>query len=390
MNNLRIEEKIQQYESISRGLNKKIVPLAKASLAVGATLIASIPAVEATPNYSGIQNIGVTWPGGGANDEENIDLDMDGAPDVFFRAYGFAAAGAFVMRKVNGGAMTAFTGNTAGGFAYPVPRTTAHVFDTGNAWVNNINQGSMQIPNYGGPQWASLPDGAVRVTGIRLSGNRHGWIRIRKNNSDSWTIIDWDYEDTANAPISAASVLPVELGSFTATAKTKAVRLDWTTFTEQNNAGFDIERSLDGQTFETIAFVEGKGTTTEKQTYYYDDKAVRLGKTYYYRLKQIDFDGASAYSDLASVTLAGQSKPESIFSPNPSNGQVVLSYDAIQSAELQLAVFDLSGRLLIEKRQLVVAGYNEMSFDFSELTTGVYAVKLTAGDSTEYQQLVIK
>jgi len=76
--------------------------------------------------------------------------------------------------------------------------------------------------------------------------------------------------------------------SFTANAVDDKIQLSWVTATEKNNRGFEIQRSIDEQSFVTIGYVEGKGTTTERQSYSYVDNAT--GKQLFYRLKQIDFD----------------------------------------------------------------------------------------------------
>ncbi|MBL1212881.1 MAG: hypothetical protein HND52_05950, partial [Ignavibacteriae bacterium] len=97
-------------------------------------------------------------------------------------------------------------------------------------------------------------------------------------------------------------VVPVELTSFAASVSDAGVTLNWATATETNNSGFSIERSVDNVEFNAIAFVDGHGTTTEKTNYTYVDKSVSAAKAYY-RLKQIDFDGTSAYSNVVEVDL---------------------------------------------------------------------------------------
>ena len=85
--------------------------------------------------------------------------------------------------------------------------------------------------------------------------------------------------------------VPVELTSFAASVVGKNVTLNWSTATETNNRGFEIQRKTSAGDFLTVAFVEGKGTTQEPQTYSYADKNVENGK-YSYRLKQVDFNGS--------------------------------------------------------------------------------------------------
>ena len=94
--------------------------------------------------------------------------------------------------------------------------------------------------------------------------------------------------------------IPVELISFTAKSNGKEIILNWSTATELNNLGFEIQRSSEGNEFFTIGFVEGHGTTTEQQTYSYIDKNLGNGKNFY-RLKQVDYDGSYEYSDVVEV-----------------------------------------------------------------------------------------
>ncbi len=93
--------------------------------------------------------------------------------------------------------------------------------------------------------------------------------------------------------------VPVELISFTGSCKNNKINLNWSTATETNNYGFEIERSVDGNEFITRGFVKGSGTTTERHNYSFSEDALN-GKIYY-RLKQIDFDGSYNYSELIEI-----------------------------------------------------------------------------------------
>ncbi|MFC2094695.1 hypothetical protein ACFLSH_03600, partial [Bacteroidota bacterium] len=95
--------------------------------------------------------------------------------------------------------------------------------------------------------------------------------------------------------------IPVELSAFTAQANDGVVQLNWTTATEVNNQGFEVQRSTNNQ-FTTIGFVNGSGTTTEIHNYSFTDSDVRTG-TYYYRLKQVDYNGEYAYSDVVQADV---------------------------------------------------------------------------------------
>ncbi len=96
--------------------------------------------------------------------------------------------------------------------------------------------------------------------------------------------------------------LPVELTSFSSEKTNQGVFLKWTTASELNNHGFEIQRASINEDFFTIAFIEGEGTTTKSQEYFYLDKIDYTGiEVYRYRLKQLDFDGRFDYSDIINV-----------------------------------------------------------------------------------------
>ncbi len=107
------------------------------------------------------------------------------------------------------------------------------------------------------------------------------------------------------------TVLPVELTEFKVTATDNNVTLDWETATELQNKGFEIERSTDGETWEMIGFVEGNGTSLEINNYNFIDENFLPGINYY-RLKQIDFDGAFEYSLIKGIEIISQNKNQSI------------------------------------------------------------------------------
>ena len=109
--------------------------------------------------------------------------------------------------------------------------------------------------------------------------------------------------------------LPVELTSFEGHVDDGAVHLSWTTASEKNNAGFSIERQIDSENsphpdhWVSIGFVNGKGTIATPSNYTYQDTDLpRSGATIFYRLKQIDFDGATAYTDVVTLDLSGPSQ----------------------------------------------------------------------------------
>jgi len=199
------------------------------------------------------------------------------------------------------------------------------------------------------------------------------------------------------------SIVPVELVSFSAIVSNNSVELTWNTATELNNSGFVIERrkTIDerSEEWEAIGFVNGNGTTSQSHSYSFSDFDISTGK-YWYRLKQIDFNGTFTYSNEVEVDL---SLPH-IFSlaqnyPNPFNPittikytipNVTLSGNAIEGSRVILIIYDLLGNeittLVNENKP---AGNHEVSFDAKNLSSGTYFYKLQAGSFVETKKMIL-
>ena len=146
---------------------------------------------------------------------------------------------------------------------------------------------------------------------------------------------------TISAWIANLVGLPVELTSFSVQNNPEGVQLTWKTASESNNDGFDLQRSSNGSNWQTIAFVEGAGTSTTPNEYRYLDQHVQPGKTYY-RLKQLDFDGSFQYSKVAVVENFGH-QASLVISPNPVNDILNVS-----NGEGQISIYNSAGVKLRE------------------------------------------
>lgn len=188
------------------------------------------------------------------------------------------------------------------------------------------------------------------------------------------------------------SELPVELTSFSAKATAGKVNLNWSTATEINNSGFEVERSLDGNSFFAVGFVRGNGTTTEPKAYTFSDELdVNGTETIYYRLKQVDYNGAFEYSDIVSVIFdlptefaLGQNYP------NPFNPTSKIKYSVPQSGLVSIVVYDLTGQevatLINEVKE---PGNYELNFNANGLSSGVYFYRITANNFTQVKKMSI-
>ena len=183
-------------------------------------------------------------------------------------------------------------------------------------------------------------------------------------------------------------LLPVELVHFDGVVDQGTVVLNWETASELNNAGFEIERRYDtastgavsASTYTTIAFVEGHGTTNTSQRYTYTDGTVPASaSTVHYRLKQIDFDGAFAYSEIASISMPA---PSSLALhpnyPEPFNPTTTLAFDLTTESPVRLSLYDATGRLVeVLIDDVRPAGRTEVAFAApSNLTSGLYIYRL--------------
>lgn len=175
-------------------------------------------------------------------------------------------------------------------------------------------------------------------------------------------------------------VVPVEFTAFTGAFVGSDVELKWTTATELNNRGFEVQRSANGSSFATIAFVEGHGTTTQVQNYSFVDRNIESRVNYSYRLKQIDFDGTSDYSQVVNLgfTLPLEFILEQNY-PNPFNPTTNITFAVPVKSEVTLEVYNLIGQKLMTLAQgQLEAGKHSAQLNASSLSSGIYLYKLTA------------
>ncbi len=179
----------------------------------------------------------------------------------------------------------------------------------------------------------------------------------------------------------ANTPLPVELSSFISYIDKRNVTLKWSTISEQNNAGFDIERKLSSsQSWTKVGNISGSGNSSTPKYYNFVDNNIQTGK-YNYRLKQIDFNGNFKYYELAEEVEIGIPNKYEISQnyPNPFNPTTKINYDLPFDSKVQIKIYDMTGR---EVHQLVnqvqTAGYYTTQFNASSLASGVYFYQINA------------
>ncbi len=181
--------------------------------------------------------------------------------------------------------------------------------------------------------------------------------------------------DPGSVIIICLSALPVELINFKAFLQHNDIHLHWSTATELNNEGFEVQHSLDGRHWTEIGFVTGSGTTTVQQDYRFEHKAPPSGVNYY-RLKQLDYDGAFEYSPVVVVDHRNTTHAVDIF-PNPSNnGYLSVRILSKESGQANLEIFDWAGYRVYRDQLSLFEGTTVWPLSMATFPKGTYTARL--------------
>lgn len=268
------------------------------------------------------------------------------------------------------------------------------------SWVPNAAAGS------------AYKTGAIPV--VRASSNlnqiKHHCIRMNNDAANGWFFYagshDYDgHERLSRLLLNAFLVpaqrvtcapLPVELTGFTASMRNGIVYLRWTTATEVDNFGFEIERSYDNRYWAKIGFINGNGTVNTPQEYSYEDRYAKLdgAPTVFYRLKQVDRDGSYAYSHEVEVILGEAVTTPRILSvyPNPFNPSTMIRFALPVAGSVNLVIRDMLGRevLTLLQDHNKEAGIHSVSLEAANLPSGIYTALLRVGASVSTMKLVLE
>ena len=227
------------------------------------------------------------------------------------------------------------------------------------------NLGNLQVGRWNSSSWVDA--GRTSFTG----NERNGTITSGIISSFSPFAI----ASTSDQP------LPVHLSSFTSSASRRNINLNWTTATENNNSGFDVERKgMNESNWMKAGYVQGSGNSNSTKNYSFTDRGLQTGK-YQYRLKQIDFNGNYEYFDLNGYVEVGVPNKYDISQnyPNPFNPVTKIDYDLPFDSKVSLRIYDVTGR---EVKSLfsgdMKAGYYTQMFDASSLSSGIYFYRIAA------------
>lgn len=190
----------------------------------------------------------------------------------------------------------------------------------------------------------------------------------------------------------ASTILPVQLGHFAAKLKGDQVYVDWSTVSQRDNDFFDVERSVDGNTFESIGEIKGAGTSTQTLNYNFLDPDPLNGLSYY-RLRQTDYNGASETFNLVAIqyiVAVNNVVIEKIW-PNPFRDQFTVKYSINGETEVTFALINSSGMQVFSDQTYTQNGGNEYKFySDSDLTPGIYFLNIIQNGEVQATTKVLK
>ena len=241
---------------------------------------------------------------------------------------------------------------------------------------------------------SSSAGGATGLTDTQMK-TQSTFISAGWDFNDVWEIVGENYPRLKE---NLDTSLPVELTSFTATVSGALITLIWETASELNCYGFEIERRpiaasnqpATDTRWQKIGFVEGAGTSSTTRDYSFTDSRLPVGR-YEYRLKRIDLDGSSEYSQSVAIEI-GVPKEFALYQnyPNPLNPNTVIGYQLPFISKVSLKIYDILGREVETLvNELQEAGSYEVQFDARLLANGIYFYQLNAGDFSVVKKLVI-
>lgn len=190
-----------------------------------------------------------------------------------------------------------------------------------------------------------------------------------------------------------SEVLPVELTFFTASCVKDKIILNWSTASEINNFGFEIQKSSDKSEWKQIAFIEGSGNSNSPKFYSFTDNNTNSAPLLKYRLKQIDIDGNFQYSNVVEVftsNLVNGYRLEQNY-PNPFNPSTTIRFVFENDTKAELSVYDILGNKIAELFNEQAAGgtiYN-IKFNAENYSSGIYFYKLISSGKIEIKKMIL-
>lgn len=229
--------------------------------------------------------------------------------------------------------------------------------------------------------WGNEPDNYGGATGPGQDG-----LAMALTNWPLGTAGQWNDISTSNTiyyVVEHPGIIPVELMYFRAEHRADAIRLHWSTAAETNNLGWMVERRDHGGMWTDLGFVTGSGTTSQARYYSFDDASPQLPAPIEYRIRQIDYDGSTTYSNV--LRIESEDLPSEILLeanyPNPFTEKTTIAFTLETSRDATLIITDITGREIrrIGNVSNGRAGRHEVSIPADDLPAGMYVYRLESG-----------
>ena len=263
------------------------------------------------------------------------------------------------------------------------------------ASYNGNRSASVEIGLTGGQFGTPVPTDSMLLGTIRFTITNSVLTHNLQWNADYTSIIDDSGKDiTASMTFVDASngLLPVELTSFTSNVNANNVYLRWTTSSEINNAGFEIQqKEFQSKGWVARGFIAGNINSNEPRVYEFIDRGIEPG-SYNYRLKQSDINGNFEYFELSGLVSISNPERFELFQnyPNPFNPSTIITYKITEPGIVRLILFDALGKSVKELvNEFLEAGYHQYELDATGLGSGVYYYRLESGSNSEMRSMML-
>jgi Secretion system C-terminal sorting domain/Right handed beta helix region len=344
--------------------------------------------LDASTSSSDIIN-GLTIGQSGTASFSNNGTSKGAGVLLFGNILNVTITGNFSKGSVTNAGGVIIVGQNSSGYCSPQNVSIANsIFHAGTGGYNNLN------PAIG------LADGQpshnyISINNATAAGNT--FLGLTTLADIPTVIYDKNHDASLGLVTLIGNMLPVEMVSFKAEALGNGVQLQWSTATEVNNYGFEVERrTISDQpsaisTWQMLGFVKGNGTSNVPQSYRFSDATVSSG-TYGYRLKQIDNDGAFKYSFEAQVTIAVPTTFALYQNyPNPFNPTTTIEFAVPEQEKVSLVVYNLLGQKVgtIFNEEPEAGVHYKVIFDAESLPSGIYMYQLDNGQSRIIRKMLL-
>ena len=336
-------------------------------------------------------DFGVTWTSG-----PSIDYVFDGGVDfIDDNLQKGITGGGQISAPVSGWThMTSDGGQTwtVRQFTFPWPIRAVNYFNDTLAFVfgGNLNQETGGI-------YSSIDEGSTWNLDINTGAEMfsYDYKQFSTDSLDIWCVGSTGGSTGYTGKLYHARFLnqgfvPVELSLFSGSSSDGNVFLKWTTTSEMNNSGFEIQRKSNSSSFITIGFVEGRGTTTLLHNYTFNDANVKQGN-YFYRLKQVDFNGQYKYSNEIQLTVTQPLTFDLKQNyPNPFNPTTTIDFSVPETAPVVMKLYNVLGKEIETMvNETLSKGEHRLLFNASNLPSGVYIYTLATGSKISSQKMIL-